>query len=67
MIRLDEEEEERDALRSMSKSERRKDDTVCILSITKIRSGTMTERGQDKEVLEKLVVTDMVPTVPHFE
>jgi hypothetical protein len=27
---------------------------------------TMTGRGQDKEVLEK-VVTDMVPTVPHFE
>jgi hypothetical protein len=25
----------------------------------------MTGRGQDKEVLEKLVVTDMVPTVPN--
>jgi hypothetical protein len=33
---MDEEEEERDALRSMSKIGKGKDDTVCILSITKI-------------------------------
>jgi hypothetical protein len=41
--------------------------TVCILSIENSVVGTMTGRGQDREVLEKLVVTDMVPTVPHFE
>jgi hypothetical protein len=35
--------------------------------LQRFRSRTMTGRGQDKEVLEKLVVTDMVPTVPHFE